>query len=63
MGLGSGYYTCRNLELPTSDPRQLEGMVGFQLDDISPFDIEDLALSWSRRGGERLADHRRNDGP
>ena len=25
-------------------------MVGFQLDDISPFDIEDLALSWSRRG-------------
>ena len=50
VGLGSGYYTCRNLELPTSDPRQLEGMVGFQLDDISPFDIEDLALSWSRRG-------------
>ena len=50
VGLGSGYYTCRNLELPTSDPRQLEGMVGFQLDDVSPFDIEDLALSWSRRG-------------
>ena len=50
VGLGSGYYTCRNLELPTSDPRQLEGMVGFQLDDLSPFDIEDLALSWSHRG-------------
>ena len=50
VGLGSGYYTCRNLELPTSDPRQIEGMVGFQLDDLSPFDIEDLALSWNHRG-------------
>lgn len=50
VGLGSGYYTCRNLDLPTADPKQLEGMVGFQLDDVSPFDIEDLALSWHRRG-------------
>ena len=50
VGLGSGYYTCRNLDLPTADPKQLEGMVGFQLDDVSPFDIDDLALSWHRRG-------------
>lgn len=46
LSLPSSHLLMRVLELPSTDPAELEGMVELQIDRISPFPLDQLTLSY-----------------
>lgn len=45
VSLPSSQMLMRVMEFPTTDPKELKEMVGFQIDKISPFPLDQLAVS------------------
>lgn len=46
VSLPSSYLLMRVMELPSSDPEELRSMVELQMDRISPFSLDQLAISY-----------------
>jgi Tfp pilus assembly protein PilN len=46
LGLPSADLLLRVLDLPTSVPEEIEGMVALQLDKISPFPVDQMRSAW-----------------
>ncbi len=46
VSLPSSQLLMRMLELPSTDPEELKGMVGLQMDQISPFPVDQLTVSY-----------------
>jgi hypothetical protein len=45
LSLRTSELLMRTMEFPTSDPTEIAEMVGFQIDKVSPFPIDQLAIS------------------
>jgi len=40
------HFLARDLTLPSADPRELDGMIPFELADLFPVDLEELSWDW-----------------
>ncbi len=45
VSLPSDQVLLRMLDLPTTDPAEIEGMVGLQIDKLSPFPVENMVVA------------------
>lgn len=52
LGMNSDQVLLRVVDLPSTDPEELEGMVELQVDKFSPFPIEHMVVSYERLAAE-----------